>query len=49
VHIRRQPHGVDDACGLDEAQEVGDFQLAAARRAVALRERFRAFLVGASS
>ena len=32
--------------GLDEAQQVGDFEFAAARRAVALRKCFRALFVG---
>jgi len=46
VHIRGQPHGVGDARCLDEAQEVGDLKLAAARRAVALRKRLRALFIG---
>src|SRR5467141_4392214 len=43
MHIRRQPYGVGDAGRLDEAQEVGDFELAAARWTIALRKRFGAF------
>ena len=32
VHVRGQPDGVGDAGGVDEAQEVGDLELAAERR-----------------
>ena len=46
MHVRGQPHRVGDAGGLDEAQDVGDLEFAAARRAVALRKRFRALFVG---
>ena len=36
VHVGGQPHRVADAGVLDEAQQVGDLELAAARRPVAL-------------
>src|SRR5262245_64292447 len=39
VHVRGEPYGVADAGALDERQEVGDLEFAAARRAVALRHR----------
>src|SRR5258708_18988799 len=46
MHVRRQPYGVGDARGLDEAQHVGDFELASARRTVALGKSLRALLIG---
>src|SRR5499427_3168762 len=44
VHVRGQPHRVVDRRSLDETQDLGDLELTAARRAVALRERLRALL-----
>src|SRR5262249_53072340 len=42
VHVGREPHGVADAGALDEGQDVGDLELAAARRTVALGHRLDA-------
>ncbi len=49
VHVGGQPHRVPDAGALDEAQQIGELEFAAARRAVALRNRFGALLLAASS
>ena len=42
VHVGGEPDRVADAGMLDEDEEVGDLELAAARRAVALRDARRA-------
>ena len=42
MHVGGEPHGVADARALDEREQVGDFELAAERRAVALGDAFGA-------
>src|ERR1700730_15552571 len=43
VHVGREPHGVADSGALDEREDIGELELAAARRPiVALADRLEA-------